>query len=61
MFESMAYEKQISIQNNIEKNIIINANKEDIEHIVSTLTDNAIKHTEPEKEVRVELKKEKTK
>ena len=59
MFESMAYEKQISIQNNIEKNIIINANKEDIEHIVSTLTDNAIKHTEPEKEVRVELKKEK--
>ena len=59
MFESMAYEKQISIQNNIEKNIIINANKEDIEHIASTLTDNAIKHTEPEKEVRVELKKEK--
>lgn len=59
MFESMAYEKQISIQNNIEKNIIINANKEDIEHIVSTLTDNAIKHTEPGKEVIVELKKEK--
>ncbi len=59
MFESMAYEKQIIIKSKISENITINGNKEDIEHIVSTLTDNAIKHTEPQKEVEVELKKEK--
>ena len=59
MFESMAYEKQIIIKSKISENITINGNKEDIEHIVSTLTDNAIKHTRSQKEVEVELKKEK--
>ena len=59
MFESMAYEKQVSIKSNIHENIIMNGNKEDIEHIVSTLTDNAIKHTDAKKEIQVELKKEK--
>lgn len=59
MFESMAYEKQVIIKSEIDENIIIEGNKEDIEHIVSTLTDNAIKHTEAKKEVVVLLKKEK--
>ena len=59
MFESMAYEKQVSIKSKIAENIIIDGNKEDMEHIVSTLTDNAIKHTEAQKEVEVILKKEK--
>lgn len=59
MFESMAYEKQVEIKSKISENITINGNKEDIEHIVSTLTDNAIKHTKEQKEVVVELKKEK--
>lgn len=59
MFESMAYEKQVIIKSKISENIIMNGNKEDIEHIVSTLTDNAIKHTESQKEVEIELKKEK--
>lgn len=59
MFESMAYEKKVSIKSKIVKNITMNGNKEDIEHIVSTLTDNAIKHTEAQKEVEIELKKEK--
>lgn len=58
MFESMAYEKQVSIKSDIAENVTMNGNKEDIEHIVSTLTDNAIKHTEAKKEVVVELKKE---
>ena len=58
MFESMAYEKQVIIKNDIASDITMNGNKEDIEHIVSTLTDNAIKHTEAKKEVAVELKKE---
>lgn len=59
MFESVAYEKGLTIESNIDENIKINANKEDIEHIVSTLTDNAIKHTEAEKKIIVNLKKEK--
>ncbi len=60
MFESMAYEKQVIIKSKTNENITMNGNKEDIEHIVSTLTDNAIKHTEAQKEVVVELKKEKS-
>lgn len=61
MFESMAYEKNVKLNNNIEKSITINGRKEDIEHILSTLIDNAIKHTEEQNEVIVELYKEKDK
>ena len=60
MFESMAYEKNIKLNSNIQENVMFNGNKEDIEHIVSTLLDNAIKHTESEKQVIVELTKEKS-
>ena len=59
MFESVAYEKGVIIESNIDENITLKGNKEDIEHIVSTLTDNAIKHTEPQKKILVNLKKEK--
>ena len=59
MFESMAYEKNVKLKSNIQKYVIMNGNKEDIEHILSTLIDNAIKHTEPTKQIIVELKKEK--
>lgn len=59
MFESMAYENNIKIKSNIQENITINMEKEDIKHILSTLLDNAIKHTDFEKEIIVELKKEK--
>ena len=58
----MAFEKNIKVQNEIEKDIITNNfNKEDITHIMSTLIDNAIKHTEEKKKVIVELKKQKDK
>lgn len=60
MFESVAYEKQISLRSDIQQNIIMNGRKEDIEHILSTLVDNAINHTPTKKEVIVELKKEKS-
>ena len=59
MFESVAYENEITIESNIEEDIIFNANKEDIEHIVSTLTDNAIKHTPAQQKIVINLKKEK--
>ena len=60
-FEGMAYERQIKIDTNIEENIIFNGNKEDIKHILSTLIDNAIKHTEEKNDIKIELKKEKGK
>lgn len=59
MFESVAYENEVIIESNIQENIIFNANKEDIEHLVSTLTDNAIKHTKAQNKVIVKLNKEK--
>lgn len=59
MFESMAYEKDIFLKSNIKENILINGSKEDLEHVVSTLVDNAIKHTESKGTVTVELGKEK--
>ena len=59
MFESMAYEKQVNIVTNIQNDIYINGNKQDFEHIVSTLVDNAIKHSEPNKNVKIEFSKEK--
>ena len=59
MFERMAYERNVKLSSKIQENIMINGNKEDIEHILSTLIDNAIKHTESGNEVIVELSKEK--
>ena len=59
MFESMAYEKNVKISSNIQKDISITGNKQDIEHILSTLIDNAISHAKETKDVIVELSKEK--
>ena len=61
-FESMAFEKNVKIENKIQKEIITkNFNKDDITHILSTLVDNAIKHTEEKKKVIIELRKNKDK
>ena len=59
MFESMAYEKNVKLVSKIQENVTMNGIKEDIEHILSTLIDNAIKHSELEKEIIIELSKEK--
>ncbi|MBQ6494679.1 MAG: HAMP domain-containing histidine kinase [Bacilli bacterium] len=61
-FESIAFEKKIKIETKIQKDIIVNKfNKDDITHILSTLIDNAIKHTDEKKKVIVELEKNKDK
>ena len=61
-FESMAFEKNVKLENDIEKGIVTETfNKDDITHILSTLIDNGIKHTEEKKKVIVELKKNKDK
>ena len=59
MFESMAYEKKIKINSNVQQDICINGDRQDIQHILSTLIDNAIKHSEPNKSVEIGLVKEK--
>ena len=59
MFESMAYEKNVLLKSDIQEKIMMYGNNEDVEHILSTLIDNAIKHTEKSKEVIVELRKNK--
>ncbi len=59
VFESMAYEKQIDIITNIQDGIEFTGDKEDLKHILSTLIDNGIKHTEKGKKVIIELSKEK--
>lgn len=59
MFESMAYERNTFLISNIQEKIIMNCNEEDIEHIVSILIDNAIKHTEPSGKIIIDLNKEK--
>ena len=59
MFESMAYEKEVVLSTEIKENIMLNGSKEDIEHILSTLLDNAIKHTEKGNKVIASLNSEK--
>lgn len=59
MFESMAYEQNVKISSSIEKDINMKINEEDIEHIVSILMDNAIKHTKENKKILIKLYREK--
>jgi len=59
MFESIAYEKQVEINTNIEQDICMNCNRQDITQILSTLIDNAIKHSMIGKTVEVSLAKQK--
>ena len=59
MFESMAFEKNISIEYSIIDNVKINANREEIKQVLSILIDNAIKHTKENGKVMIELNIEK--
>ena len=60
VFESMIYEKDIKLETNINEGILFNGDKEDIKHIVSIILDNAIKHTEKEGKIIVNVQKEKS-
>lgn len=53
--ESLAYEKNISYEVDIEKNIFVNANEEYINRIVSSLTENALKYEKPNGSITVSL------
>ena len=59
VFESMIYEKEIKLETNIKEDLQFYGEKEDIKHIISILLDNAIKHTDKNKKIIVNVLKEK--
>lgn len=58
-FESIAFEKKINLNMNITKDIKLNCNKAEINSLITILLDNAIKHTDKNKAVTIDLEKEK--
>lgn len=60
-FEAMAFEKEVILTTDIEQNLVIAGNKEMLERMTETLLENAIRHTETGKEVKVVLKKDEKK
>lgn len=59
MFESMAYERKVKIEDKIEENVNFNGNKEDIKQVLSVLVENAIMHTKENGKIVAKLNKEK--
>ena len=60
-FEAMAFEKEVILTTDIQQNLVIAGNKEMLERMAETLLENAIRHTETGKEVKVVLKKDEKK
>ena len=56
-FEGIAFEDNISIETDIEKNIMFKCNKDEIEKVISILIDNAIKHSNKNTSVDVIMSK----
>ncbi len=56
-FESVAYEKQIGLEEAIDENIYILGDSIKLAQLIVILIDNALNYTEPEGKIRVELKK----
>ncbi len=59
-FESLAFEKNVTIKTNIEENIMFLCNKESIDELVSILIDNAISHSEKNSSIMINLSKVKS-
>ena len=58
-FEAVAFEENIKIKTDIEKDITFKCGKEEIERLISIILDNAIKHSYKKTEIIVEMKKAK--
>ena len=54
-FDGVAYERSVSIRSDIEENIKFKCNRDDMEKMISTILDNAVKHSYPDTEVRVDM------
>ena len=59
VFESLAFENNVSIDSRIEKDIMFKCDKTDIDEVVGIIIDNAIKHSYKNSIVKVNLYKEK--
>lgn len=57
-FESVAYEKGLILNCEINNNLFINGNSEQLKQLVSILLDNAIRHSTDGKEINLILKEE---
>ena len=55
VFEGVAFENAISIETDIEEGITCKCSKEDIEKMISTILDNAIKHSDRDTTIRVNM------
>ena len=59
-FESLAYEKKVTIETNIENNIKMLCHKESIDELVSIIIDNAINHSRENSSIKVNLSSNKS-
>ncbi len=59
-FESLAYEKNITIETNITEKINFLCHKESIDELVSILIDNAINHSKENSQIKVNLTSDKS-
>ncbi|MBE6147505.1 MAG: GHKL domain-containing protein [Firmicutes bacterium] len=59
VFESLAFENNVSINTKIEKDILLKCSKTEIDEVVSILIDNAIKHSYKNTKIQVNLYKNK--
>ena len=55
IFESLAYEKTLEIETNIEKDVLLKCNPNDIDELISIIIDNAIKHSYKNSKILVNL------
>jgi signal transduction histidine kinase len=58
-FEGIAFEQNITINTNIQEDILFKCSKDEIEKLISIILDNAIKHSYKDKSISVKLNKEK--
>ena len=59
VFESLAFENNVSIDTKIENDIMLKCSKNEIDEVISILIDNAIKHSYKNSIIKVNLYKEK--
>ncbi len=58
-FEAIAFEQGLKIKTNIDDDIVFSCNKDEIEKLISIILDNAIKHSDKNSKIIVNLLKEK--
>lgn len=57
-FESVAYEKGLTLNSEISENVCVSGNSTQLKQLVSILIDNAVRHSSRGNEVRITLRKE---